>query len=188
MARRKAQSYGSASVAGYGGRLSARHTRSYSVRYRASRYLSADRGRPEHERMLISRRFFAQHAGPRFRLGLRSKRKAKEVASFRSQSRRAQIGQRPAFLRPPKRASRRRVAQQQVVSQLLAGPHSGPGRSPGAARVARLRTSPAGAAPHPASRRLMSAPFGGRGGVECKDGAEAGDYFYTSPSWGGRPA
>jgi hypothetical protein len=51
-----------------------------------------------------------------------------------------------------------------VVSQLLAGLLSEPGRSPGAARVARLRESPAGAAPRPASRRLMSAPFVGRGG------------------------
>src|SRR5262249_54640207 len=41
VARRKAQTYGSAILADSGGRLSARHMRSYLVRYRASRYLSA---------------------------------------------------------------------------------------------------------------------------------------------------
>jgi hypothetical protein len=51
-----------------------------------------------------------------------------------------------------------------AVSQLLAGTPSGPGGSPDAARVQVLRDLPAGAAPRPASRRLMNAPFIGRGG------------------------
>jgi hypothetical protein len=41
MARRKAQTGNVRDLADRGGRLSARHTRIYSVRYRAPRYLSA---------------------------------------------------------------------------------------------------------------------------------------------------
>ena len=54
----------SVSVAGYGGRLPARHTHLYWVRYRASRYLSADRAHPEC--VLISRRLLRKSTGPRF--------------------------------------------------------------------------------------------------------------------------
>jgi hypothetical protein len=61
-----------------------------------------------------------------------------------------------------------------VVSQLLAGPHSGPGRSPGAARVLGYEPSPRDTAPHPASRRLMSAPFSGRGGWSVVEARWAG--------------
>jgi hypothetical protein len=47
-----------------------------------------------------------------------------------------------------------------IVSQLLAGTLSGPGGSPGAARVldTASASSPRDAAPHPASRRLMMRP------------------------------
>jgi hypothetical protein len=63
----------------------------------------------------------------------------------------------------------------QVVSQLLAGSRSGPGRSPGAARVPDLR-SQARRAPHlvSRSRRLMSAPLSGRGGTSVSEICEAG--------------
>jgi hypothetical protein len=58
---------------------------------------------------------------------------------------------------------------QTVVSQLLAGPRNGPGRSPGAARVTwRASPSPAGhRTSSRVSRRLENAPSEGRGGVYC---------------------
>jgi hypothetical protein len=55
-------------------------------------------------------------------------------------------------------------AEPRVVSQLLAGPHNGPGRSPGAARVPGLRSLTRGT-PRliPLRQRLAKAPFVGRG-------------------------
>ena len=63
-----------------------------------------------------------------------------------------EYGQRPRFRRECPAltsSSRRRVCaiDLTVVSQLLAGPHSGPGRSPGAARVSGLRSQTRGT-PH----------------------------------------
>jgi hypothetical protein len=63
----KRKSYGTASVAGHGRRLSARHTRSLLMRYRASRYLSA--GRVAHlKRVIFSRRLLRKSIGPRFQV------------------------------------------------------------------------------------------------------------------------
>jgi hypothetical protein len=77
----------------------------------------------------------------------------------------------------------------QVVSQLLAGTRSGPGRSPGTARVPGLRTRPAGAAPRPAITTPREAPLNGRGGRRIEAVWCAGISFlsrasFTSPLWG----
>jgi len=87
MARRKAQTYGSAILADHGGRLSARQWWRFLRTAGRAFALSAPRSRTDE-----SRRYGDS----------------------------VWIGQR-------------------VVSQLLAGPHSGPGRSPDAARVNMLR-------------------------------------------------
>jgi hypothetical protein len=80
------------------------------------------------------------------------------------------------------------VAQRSTVSQLLAGTRIGPGRSPGAARVPTLRDRPAGAAPRPASRRLMMRPSNGRGEANCKPALESGHKFRAMPEVFGRTA
>ena len=66
----------------------------------------------------------------------------------------AQVGQRGHSARPN-------------VSQLLAGSHSGPGRSPGTA-------------PHPASRRLMNAPLSGMGWCRIRTTRKTGISSHTS--------
>jgi hypothetical protein len=57
------------------------------------------------------------------------------------------------------------------------GLDSGPGRSPGTARVPGLRTRPAGAAPRPASRRLARAPLKRTRWQQDRCGFGGGDYF-----------
>jgi hypothetical protein len=62
----------------------------------------------------------------------------------------------------------------QVVSQLLAGTHSGPGRSPGAARVPGCEPDPQAphlVPPHDASRKR---PSSGRGGIKIREVLHAG--------------
>ena len=135
----------SASVAGHGGRLSARH-----MRLRSSSEAIA-------QTHAISRRLVG--AGPRFRR------------------------QCPASLdRTVKSTDGSRLAEVglMVVSQLLAGPRSGHGRSPGAARVTGLRNQTRGAAPRPASRRLMSTPLRWTRWRQDKSSSERGDKF-SSP-------
>ena len=110
----------SVSVAGHGGRLSARH-----MGLRSNSEAIA-------QTHAISRRFLL-HAGPRFR-----RQCPASPATDVSQS---DVG----GLRLD-----RKVRDLTVVSQFLAGPRSGHGRSPGAARVPGLRNRPAGAAPRPA--------------------------------------
>jgi hypothetical protein len=87
------------------------------------------------ERMLFRGDFCATRRAALSVLVLRAEPKA------RSEKPRAQVGRRP-------------VAQHQNVSQLLAGPLSGPGRSPGAARVLRCERNPQAPRPVPRSRRL----------------------------------
>jgi hypothetical protein len=68
-----------------------------------------------------------------------------------------------------------RPANGRSVSQLLAGPRNGPGRSPGAARVPGSRQAePASIAPRPASRRLAKRPQRTRW-MQCKRIARGGD-------------
>jgi hypothetical protein len=62
----------------------------------------------------------------------------------------------------------------QVVSQLLAGPRSGPGRSPGAARVLDCVSNPRAPRLVPPRQRLAKAPFVGRGGWSVSEVWEAG--------------
>jgi hypothetical protein len=82
----------------------------------------------------------------------------------------------PAFAR-----GRQKQAPPQVVSQLLAGPLSGPGGSPTAARVSGLRDRTRGA-PHPIppSRRLATAPLGGQGESRIRAARNAGISFSAS--------
>ena len=129
----------SASVAGYGGRLSARHTRSCSS----------------------------------------DKRNMSTCDVFTV---------RRTALSPECPALGERVwCGPQVVSQLLAGhPSLRPGgdrRRPGV----WLRTKPAGAAPRPASRRLMNAPLNGRGGRRIMEVCRAGISLRVSTSFQRKP-
>ena len=73
------------------------------------------------------------------------------------------------------RSDRRRLVDPKVVSQLPAGLLSEPGGSPSRRPGVRpARPDPPGAAPHPASRRLMIAPLNGRGGCRIDAAQDAG--------------
>ena len=81
-----------------------------------------------------------------------------------------------------------------VVSQLLAGPRSGPGGSPAPPRVTCVRSKPRGdTAPRPASRRLMMRPLRGRGGSIVSEVCRPGitdrvstDFFDNSQRFAGQ--
>ena len=85
-------------------------------------------------------------SGPAFRLGHR-----------------AQIGRRPVAQKPKSSAS--------SWQGLLVVP----GGAPMPPEYLTCVAKPAGAAPRPASRRLMNAPLRGRGDAECKRGLARGD-------------
>ena len=83
---------------------------------------------------------------------------------------------------------RRPVAQYPNVSQLLAGTRSGPGRSPGAARVHRLRTMRAGAATSSRfTERLAKRPLRRTRLGEDKGGLEGGEVSPSAPTRSARP-
>jgi hypothetical protein len=118
-----------------GWRAEKRKTYGFRIRCRARRApLGAPRTLEAHA---ISRRLIG--AGPRFR-----RRCPASPATDRSQ-------RGPAF---GPRGSDPRVQGQTVVSQLLAGPRNGHGRSPDAARVPRCEPDPR--APRPTSLRQIS--------------------------------
>jgi hypothetical protein len=86
---------------------------------------------------------------------------------------RAQVGRRP-------------VAQQ--TSHQLAPSRDSlvvPGGAPAPPECSICEIEPAGAAPRPASRRLMMRPSSGRGGCRIEEVWDAGISFHTSPSRGG---
>jgi hypothetical protein len=88
---------------------------------------------------------------------------------------------------PRFRFYRRPLERAAVVSQLLAGSRSGPGRSPGAARVPGLRTGPAGAAPRPAVTTPHDRAPQVDEVMQCKPGLERGDKQPQIPSFRRKP-
>jgi hypothetical protein len=106
---------------------------------------------------------FAFHAGPRFR-----RKCPAAVLSSRLGS----------SLRDPRRRERRQSAfglGLTVVSQLLAGPRNGPGRSPGAARVTCQRDKPRRRRTPSRLTTPHDAPFKWTRWGECTRGLQGGD-------------
>ena len=141
----------SAILADHGWRLSARHL--HLLRYRASRYLSAN---------------------------LRTRRKRMLFAAFLVRRRAAFSNFRPTPQRCWSQIALkvRSGRATENVSQLLAGTRSGPGRSPGAARVPDPRDQTRGRrAPSRLNDRLAMAPFSGRSAAMILGRGEAGIRF-----------
>ena len=105
----------------------------FPVRYRASRYLSADRGRPQIKRMSLAA---FSDGRPRFPMRVSSQRSFRPVR-----------GPPLSGLTLSRGGDHGIGLDLTVVSQLLAGSLSGPGGSPTAARVPECETGPR--APHP---------------------------------------